>query len=201
VVALLIVVLQDGTILQEMMTLPEPRSQEDLSALADRLSQELRGMTPAQVEARATELPPTGAAIAGMVTHLLRRAEQEHTQVYHAGLADLIKQPEFLGPRHGESLTMLNERLRRMVDFLHQGYAVSQLLSGLPLATDVHVVIGGDTEGSGLQDYSFVLGRYGDRGDSRGYLGIVGPTRMEYPRAVALVRYMSELMTDLVQGY
>jgi heat-inducible transcriptional repressor len=146
-------------------------------------------------------MPPNGSAIATMVAHLLRRCEQEHTQVYHAGLADLIQQPEFLGPRHGESLTMLNERLRRMVDFLHQGYAIQRLLSELPAISDVHVVIGGDSDPGGLQDYSFVLGRYGDGEESSGYLGIVGPTRLEYPRAVALVRYMSDLMSDLVQAY
>jgi len=200
-VALLIVVLQDGTVVQEMLALPEPCSQEELSALADRLTQELKGMTAGQVEAKAKTLPGTGAAVAMMAAHLLRRCQEQHTPVYHAGLADLIRQPEFLGPRHGESLAMLNERLRQMVDFLHQGYAVQRLIAGLPPIADVHVVIGGDTEPDALQDYSFVLGRYGDGEESSGYLGIVGPTRMEYPRAVALVRYMSNLMTDLVQAY
>lgn len=199
-VALLIVVLQDGTVLQEMLTLPESHTQEELSALADRLSADVKGMTATQVEAKVDGLPATEATIATMVAHLLRRGEEEHTQVYHAGLADMIRQPEFLGPRHGESITMLNERLRRMVDFLHRGYAVQQLISGLPAVSDVHIVIGGDI-GSELQDYSFVLGRYGDEADSSGFLGIVGPTRMEYSRAVALVRYMSNLMTDLVQAY
>jgi heat-inducible transcriptional repressor len=62
-------------------------------------------------------------------------------------------------------------------------------------------VIGGEAEAQMLQGYSFVLGRYGDEEDSCGYLGILGPTRMEYPRAVALVRYMTDLMTDLMNTY
>lgn len=200
-VAMVIVVLQDGTVLQETLTLPESYSQEELSALADRLSADWRGSVTTQIEARAPGLPEPAATILITVCHLLRRGREQHTQVFHAGLADMIRQPEFLGPRHGESLSALNERLRLMVDFLHQGYAVERLVSGLSSASDVHVVIGGDAGGEGLQDYSFVLGRYGDRDESSGFLGIVGPTRMEYPRAVALVRYMSELMTDLVQVY
>jgi heat-inducible transcriptional repressor len=200
-VALLIVVLQDGTVLQEMLSLPEPQSQEELSSLSDRLTQDLKGMTARQVETKSGELPSTAATAAEMAVHLLRRGEEQHTQIYHAGLADMIRQPEFLGPRHGESLSMLNDRLRQMVDFLHQGFAVERLLSGLPRAADVHVVIGSDSGTEALQDYSFVLGRYGENEDSTGFLGIVGPTRMEYPRAVALVRYMSNLMTDLVQGH
>jgi heat-inducible transcriptional repressor len=113
----------------------------------------------------------------------------------------MINQPEFLALRHGESLASANERLRQMVAFLHHGFAVERLLAGLPQGTRVHVVIGGDLAAEGLHDYSFVLGRYGDREDSSGFLGVVGPTRMAYPRAVGLVRYMSNLMTDLMQAY
>lgn len=200
-VALLIVVLQDGAVLQEMVPLPAPETQEELSALSDHLTHMLQGQTTAQIEARAGDLPEAASTVASLVVHLLQRGEQQHTQVYHAGLADMFQQPEFLGPRHGESLTALNQRLRQMVEFLHQGFAMEQLISALPSAADVHVVIGADAGAEELRDYSFVLGRYGDRRESTGYLGVVGPTRMEYPRAVALVRYMSDLMTDLVQVY
>jgi heat-inducible transcriptional repressor len=199
-VALLIVVLQDGTVLQEMLTLAEPYSQEQLSALSDRLTRDLRGMTAGQILQRIPTLPSPDSSIATMVEHLLRRGEEQHTQVYHAGLADMIKQPEFLRPRTGETLQSTNERLRKMVEFLHQGIAVERFLSGLANAHDVQVVIGSDTAEE-LQDYSFVLGRYGDDAESIGFLGVIGPTRMEYPRAVALVRYMSTLMTDLMQAY
>src|SRR5947209_14091811 len=95
---LLIVVLHDGTVLQEMVTLEQPQAQEDLSILADRLSDQLRGLSPTQVEARTSELPLLDAQIASLAAHLLRRGEQQHAQIFHAGLADMIRQPEFLNP-------------------------------------------------------------------------------------------------------
>jgi heat-inducible transcriptional repressor len=200
-IVLLIVVLQDGTVLQEMVTLAQPQTQEDLSVLADHLSAQLRGLTTLQIEARIPELPPLEAQIAGLTGHLLRRGEQQHAQIFHAGLADMIRQPEFLSPRHGEPASMHNERLSQMVDFLYQGLALQRLLSDLPGPAEVQIVIGGETAAQGMQDYSFVLARYGREGDGSGFLGVVGPTRMEYPRAVALVRYMTDLMTDLVHPY
>ena len=200
-IVLLIVVLQDGTVLQEMLSLAESHPQEELSAMAHRLTQQLRGMTATQIDGQTAALPDTAAAVTSAVSHLLRRAEEQQTQVYHAGLADLIRQPEFAGPRHGESLTVLNDRLRQMVEFFQQGFALQQILRELPAAQDVHIVIGGEMGTDVLQDYSFVLGRYGHQEESSGLLGVVGPTRMQYPRAVALVRYMSGLMTDLVQAY
>lgn len=200
-VVLLIVVLTDGTVLQEMLTLSEPRPQEELSVLADHLSNSLRGMTATQIESHMQSLPALDALVIGEAVRLLRRREEQQSPVFHAGLADLIQQPEFMAPRPGEPASLQNERLRHMVEFLHQGFALQQLLSGLPLQSHVQIVIGGEQPTPGLEDYSFVLGRYGDEEDSSGYLGIVGPTRMEYPRAVALVRYMTDLMTDLMQAY
>ena len=200
-VALLIVVLQDGSVLQEMMALPEPRTQEDLSRVAARLNQRFNGLTAAGIETGAASLEAVDAVVTSAVAHLLRRGESGQAQVYHAGLPDLIQQPEFVGPRPGESPGALNERLRNMVEFLHQGSGIQHIVANLSPTATIHVVIGGETPAPGLEDYSFVLGRYGDEEESSGYLGIVGPTRMQYPRAVALVQYMSDLMTDLMQAY
>lgn len=200
-VALLIVVLHDGTVLQEMAALAQPRTQDELSALATGLNGAFSGRTASEVEGALGGLTDLAGSIGELVARLLRRAEERHAQVFHAGLSDMIRQPEFSGQRPGEPAAALNERLREMVDFLQHGFAVQRFVMGLPSEADVHVVIGGDSGPEALHDYSFVLGRYGDRENSRGYLGIVGPTRMEYPRAVALVRYMTDLMTDLMTTY
>jgi heat-inducible transcriptional repressor len=113
----------------------------------------------------------------------------------------MLRQPEFQEARPGEPKFLPGERLRQLIDFLQQGVAIQQLLSEIPADSDVQVVIGSELGSDGLQDYSFVLGRYGAEADASGFLGIAGPIRMEYPRAVALVRYMTDLMTDLMQAY
>lgn len=200
-VALVILVLHDGTVLQEMVTLAEQRSQEDLSALADHLSVALRGLTPAQIECRTEPAGTVEGSIVKGVTRLLHRAEEQHALVVHAGLTELLRQPEFTGARPGEPAGASNERLQHVVEFLHQGFAVQRLLSQLPAHASVQIVIGEETPTEGLEDYSFVLGRYGDQDEGLGFLGIVGPTRMAYPRAVALVQYMSNLMNDLMDVY
>lgn len=200
-IALILVVLQDGAVVQEMMTLPEPRTQEELSVLADRITADLKGLAAHEVHARAAGYGPANAAIIEMAAHLLRRGEDRHAQVFHAGLTDMIQQPEFLALRPGESLSVMNERLRHMVDFLQHGFAVERLLSQLPSEGEVQIVIGSESTSEDLRDYSFVLGRYGERHERSGYLGVVGPTRMPYTRAVAIVRYMTELMTELTLAF
>lgn len=200
-VVLVLAVLHDGTVLQEMLALPETRTQEDLGALAARLTRDLKGMAANQIQARAGMYPAAETRLLDMVAGLLRRNTGMHTQVYHAGLAEMIGQPEFMELRHGESLTDMNERIRLMVDFLHQGFAVDRLLSHLEGEGDVQIVIGGEPAAGNLHDYSFVLGRYVGKDDNAGYLGVIGPTRMEYRQAVGIVRYMTHLMTDLTHSY
>jgi heat-inducible transcriptional repressor len=43
-----------------------------------------------------------------------------------------------------------------------------------------------------------VLARYGVPGFATGALGVLGPTRMPYGRAISAVRLVAELMSDLV---
>jgi hypothetical protein len=62
----------------------------------------------------------------------------------------------------------------------------------------VQVIIGGENDADALKDMSVVIARYGERGGMGGLLGIVGPTRMQYGRAVAVVRYLTQLLNDLL---
>jgi HrcA protein C terminal domain len=62
----------------------------------------------------------------------------------------------------------------------------------------VQIIIGGENEADALKDMSVVVARYGERGGMGGLLGIVGPTRMQYGRAVAVVRYLTQLLNDLL---
>ena len=49
-----------------------------------------------------------------------------------------------------------------------------------------------------LSNCSMVLARYGVPGFVTGALGVLGPTRMPYGRAILAVRFVAELMSDLV---
>ena len=62
----------------------------------------------------------------------------------------------------------------------------------------VQVVIGGEHSRDEMREYSVVLSRYGITGEVVGVLGVIGPTRMAYPRTISTVRYISTVMSDLL---
>ncbi len=62
----------------------------------------------------------------------------------------------------------------------------------------MQVVIGGEGRWRELSSCSMVLARYGVDGFATGALGVLGPTRMPYGRAIRTVRYVADLMSDMV---
>ena len=49
-----------------------------------------------------------------------------------------------------------------------------------------------------MRDCSVVITRYGIPGEVGGALGVMGPTRMQYERAIPTVRFLSTVMSELV---
>lgn len=115
-------------------------------------------------------------------------AELTVPRLYHAGLADVIEAPEFAeaAPRRG------------IVSLLERGDGLAAVLDRLP-PDGVHVLIGGEPPLERLPYLTLVLARFG-RGGQHGIVGVVGPTRMAYERAVPAVGFVSGVMSGVSGG-
>lgn len=97
-----------------------------------------------------------------------------------------------------------HKRLQKVMDDIENKSILPVLASHLPSSEGIQVVIGGENRWAEMKDVSLVLARYGQHGKVGGMLGIIGPTRMQYGRAIAVVRYMAQVMDELlaeVYGY
>lgn len=188
---LLIVVLQDGTVKQEMLTLAEPLTQETLTETSNRLNALCNELSAEAIEARKSGLPKFEAEILSIIVDILKSGNaQWSNQVYHDGLSEVLRQPEFVNRQEAENvLRMLEER-----GFLED--VLTHTLS--PNVGNVQVVIGGEGRWNELRDCSLVLARYGVNDFATGALGVVGPMRMPYGRTVSTMRYVADLMSNLI---
>jgi heat-inducible transcriptional repressor len=75
---------------------------------------------------------------------------------------------------------------------------VDQLVSEALQRGGVQIIIGGEGKWEELSDVSIVLARYGIDDTVTGAMGVLGPVRMAYGRTVSIVRYVSQLMSDLI---
>ena len=191
---LMILVLQDGSVHQQMMVYGNPVSQEQLSRVSNRLNAQFANLGTAQ--ARAKALGEMGGEDEALVIEVSRRMvdvmyayeSQSNREIYRDGLVHILGQPEF------EEI----ERARQVVRVLEQDSALEALFGRVQLANGVQIIIGSDDQTDDIRDCSLVLSGYGLPGEADGIVGVLGPMRMQYGRTVSAVRYVAGVMSDLL---
>ena len=108
-------------------------------------------------------------------------SEPEEGRLQFEGTENILTQPEFQEP----------DDVRRLIEIIEDEDRVVQVLENLfesdPEAVGQATIrIGGESDGQEMEAYSIVTSPY-QLGDTIGTLGVIGPTRMDYARAVALV--------------
>jgi heat-inducible transcriptional repressor len=164
-------------------------SQGDLDLVAATLNAELPNMSAPQVRRRISRLTPVAAHVAEVVAQMLEEGDRVSVEeVFTDGITNVLEQPEFA---HGS-------KLRGVLDVLRRSDFLEQLLPLLPRGGGVHVIIGHENTIDAMQDVSLIFAPYGEPDSALGLLGVLGPTRMPYPRAIPTVRYLSTLMNELI---
>lgn len=184
---LLIVVMQDGTVKQQMLAVETSMPQDEWSRLSNKLNALLGGLTRAEIATRLSqhELSVTEAqAVAHLVT-VMREADQSHGEVYREGVNNVLSAPEF-AEQAPDVLRLL------------EGNALEKLLSEMDLPSGGVQVIIGDRQGMAA-DMGVVAARYGQPDEVEGVISVLGPVRMPYDRAVSTVRYVSRIMSTLIR--
>ncbi len=194
--ALLIVVTSDAAVRQHTLEFAVTVTQEQLARLAARLNDQHTGRTAAEI---AAQPPGEGvnvdleAPVLESVIDLLRSEEDAASEKpVIEGVRELLRQPEYEGDSD------------RLLDTL-EAVEGSRLQRAIPVGSlgsaDVAIVIGDENRDGPYQNMSFVLARYGTAGGAGGTLGLLGPTRLQYADAVAHVRYVSDVLTELMNRF
>jgi heat-inducible transcriptional repressor len=181
---LLVVITDSGRVDQRIVELGDAIDEHELSQLRDRLGQAL--------ESKA--LAAASIAVSDLATHLNG----------HGGLADAIGRcatvlVESLVDHSEERLLLggtanltrntadFGGSLRPVLEALEEQVVVLRLLAAQQEAGKVTVRIGHETEAEEMVSTSVVSTAYGSSGKVYGGMGVLGPTRMDYPGTIANV--------------
>ena len=194
----LVLVLRDGTVKQQRLMLDAPIEQEELSAISTRLNKLFQEKGAREIEALLGryDFSPGERLITTTIMRILEQHGDPLGDVfYREGVVNILEQPEYsrMGPEEERS-----ERVRKVMEVLEQNRFLPVLASQLRTADGVQIIIGGENEWDEMRDVSLVVSRYGQEGKIGGLLGVIGPTRMQYGRAIAVVRYMTQVMNELL---
>lgn len=189
--AMLVVMLKEVRLCQQIVTFEQAVSQEELNALADKLNALYSGLTAEQILSQSRGSTSMEQQVTKALVRIIQ-TEQEATfaEPYLEGLSQMLSQPEFT--KKQEILTLIG--------LLEEKRLLGKFLSQVPLGEGVQVIIGKENRDEAMQGCSLVLTKYGIPHKAGGIIGVVGPTRMPYERAISSVRYLSALLSAMTAG-
>jgi heat-inducible transcriptional repressor len=112
--------------------------------------------------------------------------------IYLEGTSNLIRNPEFSDIK----------RLRALLETIEQKSRLFVLLAKCIRedTEEVRITIGAENALPGIEDCTLITSRYVVDDNTQGSLGILGPTRMEYGRAISVVDYVARLFGQVLRS-
>ena len=195
--ALLVLVLDESRVEQQLVELDEPCDQTELTEIAARLNRMLAGLTAIELAAKVQGLPPLERIVTDVVEEIVRGVDEGGSdEAYLDGLRHVLSQPEFSD----------SQRTLELLELLDEGNFIRTIPLRALAGDGVTVIIGADNPrlagaGQALRECSVVIGTYGEPGVASGTLAVLGPMRMRYSRTISTVRYLADVMSELVSKH
>jgi len=109
--------------------------------------------------------------------------------VHIEGLSYIAAQPEF----------GTGDRLQPIVEAIERDGVLSSLMEPLLRSEGFYVAIGQEQPLERLRECAAVLATYGRPEELLGVVGVIGPTRLPYWRAVPMVSYIAGMLDRLLE--
>jgi len=189
---LMVLVLSGGDVRQQVLSLAEPVAQDVLTNTAAQLNHFCQSMDKSEIAALVPQMDALEQDILNLIVDEMDRSGAIlGGEVYRDGLTNVLADPEFAEV----------DLARRALKVFEERTFLQDLLSSTILTTSVggiQVLIGGEGNWEELRECSIILGRYGVPGLATGTVGVLGPIRMSYGHSISTVRFVADLLSNLV---
>jgi heat-inducible transcriptional repressor len=194
---LMVVLITDtGRVEQRVVDLPGALGEEAVADLRQQFLSRVGGRplgdAPAQLADLPSTVPPEARpnVVTILSTVLETLVERTEERVVLAGTANLARTSALDFPR----------TIRPVLEALEEQVVLLRLFGEVTDAQTVHVSIGGENPHEGLHTASVVSTGYGVSGTPVAGLGVLGPTRMDYPGTMgavrAVARYVGQILAE-----
>ncbi|QQE64528.1 heat-inducible transcriptional repressor HrcA [Leptolyngbya sp. BL0902] len=178
-------------------TLGDDAERRELDILSNFLTQHLRGRPLADVAGLDwshldLDFQRYGAMLEQAILDLAQRSQAPSTtQLLMSGLAEVLRQPEFAEAQRIQSIVRLLEEEQSQLWPLF--FAPPAPASS---SSNVRVWIGSENPIEPMQGCALVVSNYTKQDLSLGTVGVLGPTRMVYENAVAVVQATADYLSN-----
>jgi heat-inducible transcriptional repressor len=192
---MLVLITDTGRVDQRMVDLGDVVSDDAVSRLRTQLNSAMVGERLAEASAKVAELPDDAPSE-------LRDAMVRICSVLIESLVDHPDERMLLGGTANLTRNVADfpGSLRQVLEALEEQVVVLKLLAATRDTGTVMVRIGEENEAREMRSTSVVSVGYGSGVATLGGMGVVGPTRMDYPGTIAAVRAVANYVGDILAG-
>ena len=193
--ALAVLVTSEGIVRDVMIDVPPEMDERHLDTISGFLTEHMRGRTMEEFGEVTKQFRSQLSVQEQVFLSLLKSIEQPARSEYARnvifdGRQNLFKHPEYTD-------------IARAKSFLETMDARDIFYDMLTRARDVQVTIsiGRENQYEALSDTSIVTATYTIGGKQVGSFGVIGPTRMDYARVIAIMQTISHSLGQILSGY
>ncbi len=185
---IIVLMLSNNSVKSKLVHLPVSVDQRMVQKLNALFNSGFTGITEDQItpllihstERAADDSMGLTSVIAAFVIETLTEAAAP--TAFISGENRLLSQPEFRDP----------DKAHRLMSYLSGGgYVLPQAEESMTDTGEIRVLIGPENIAEELRDSSVVIASYDAGDNTRGLIGIVGPTRMDYSAVAAKLRFLA----------
>ncbi len=195
--AIMVTVKENGTVENNIVEIGKETTPEELQILAnifnDKLSgarvQDLKRGLLIEIQSELSRKRRMIDSMIGILERMFEDKDGENTErVYLDGTLNMLNQPEFKDINKVKNLFSVFEENSKLKELLNPGNEQKGL----------NITIGAENTGLVFKDCSVISATYHINGKQIGSIGVLGPTRMDYSKAISIVDYMTKSLTEML---
>src|SRR6516164_3533917 len=196
---LVIFVSTSGVVQRKLIRVGERYTQEELDKAGRYLVEKFSGKTLTEIRNELLRMMQAERTLFDRMLSLLQTWGETLSEpasaegIYVKGTANIINQPGFADVERMRVLFQLFEEKGRLVKILNECIA-----SNPP--DGVKIAIGSELGIPGMRDFTLITASYASSDHTTGFLGIIGPIRMQYERGISIVEYLGRLVGEMINA-
>jgi heat-inducible transcriptional repressor len=193
---LVIIVCKSGEVQNKLIESDEDMSQDELDKYSRYLTEIMGGLNLVEARRKILEEIKKEKVLFDKLMFRALQLSQKALEdegggdLYIEGKTNILQSPEF---------TDL-EKMRTLLQAFEEKTKIVKLLDKALLAQGMQIFIGAENEFNEMKDCSVIAAPYSKENFTLGTLGIIGPTRMDYPSIIPIVDYTARIVGKILES-
>lgn len=193
---LVIIVCKSGEVQNKLIESDEHMSQDELDKYSRYLTEIMGGLNLVEAKRKILDEMKKEKVLFDKLMYRALQLSQKALEdegggdLYIEGKTNILQSPEFADL----------EKMRTLLQAFEEKTKIVKLLDKALLAEGMQIFIGAENEFNEMKDCSMIAAPYSRENFTLGTLGIIGPTRMDYPGIIPIVDYTARIVGKILEN-